>query len=127
MLFEFQAALVVPQIPEVCLSFADRLEHHQHYLVIQRSEERVDDVLPDVENVYIERDDQCWGGYGGIQSVLLLRNRLTLTLTPRMAITMGDHETLSVIFDVDDGMFGRIDEVLSSIFRGYEDRVSRRI
>jgi len=121
--FEFEAVLVVPDAKQESLSFADRLEHYQHYLIIQRDQEARDDILPDVENVYVERDDQKFGGYGGIESVLLGKRRLTLTLTPRMATRMGGHDTLSVMFAQD--WLQQVDELTGLIFRGYESRVVR--
>jgi len=123
MAFEFEATLVVPDTTAESLSFADRPENHQHYLIIQRDEESRDAVMPDMENVYVERDDQLFGGYGGIESVLLSRTRLMLRLTPRMARQMGHHDTVSVGFGED---FSRqVDELVGLIFRGYESRVAR--
>jgi hypothetical protein len=121
--FEFEAALVVPDTAAESLSFADHPENHQHYLIIQRDEESRDAVLPDMENVYVERDDQQFGGYGGIESVSLTKTRLTLLLTPRMARQMGLHDTLSVGFGEDS--FRDVEELVALIFRGYESRVVR--
>ena len=124
MAFEFEAALVVPDTRQESLSFADRCENHRHYLIIQRfDEEAGEDVLPDVENVYIERDDQQFGGYGGIEAVTLGSRRLTLKLTPRMAKQMGHHDTLSVGFAEDS--LSDVDKLLALIFRGYESRITR--
>ena len=123
MAFEFEAELVVPDARQESLSFADRRENHQHYLIIQRDEEARDDVLPDVENVYVERDDQQFGGYGGIEAVTLGSRRLTLRLTPRMANQMGHHDTLSVGFAEDS--LRDVDKLVTLIFRGYESRVTR--
>ncbi len=123
MAFEFEAALVVADRAGESLSFADRLENHRHYLVIQRDEVSRDAVLADLENVYLERDDQQFGGYGGIESVTLTRDRLTIRLTPRMATRMCHHDTLSVGFG--EEAFPRVDELVGVIFRGYESRVVR--
>ena len=123
MAFEFEAALVVPDAVQESLSFADRRENHQHYLIIQRDEEARDSVLPDVENVYIERDDQRFGGYGGIEAVTLGSRHLTLKLTPRMAKQMGHHEMLSVEFAEES--LRDVDQLVAVIFRGYESRITR--
>lgn len=123
MAFEFEAALVIPDTRAESLSFADQPEDHQHYLIIQRDEDARDDVLPDVENVYIERDDQQFGGYGGIESVALNKGRLTLRLSPRMARQMGHHDSLSVAFP--EECFQQVDELVRLIFRGDEPRVVR--
>jgi hypothetical protein len=121
--FEFEAALVDSDTAAERLSFADHPDDQQHYLVIQRDEESADDVLPDMENVYVERDDQQFGGYGGIESVSLTNTRLTLRLTPRMTRQMGLHDTLSVGFQEDS--FREVDGMVRLIFRGYESRVVR--
>jgi hypothetical protein len=125
MAFHFEAALVIPDAENQSLSFADRREDHVHYLIIQRDQESPDAVLPDAENLYVERDDQQFGGYGGIECVTLSRHRLSLKLTPRMARKMGHHDTLSVGFAEADDSFGRIDQLVELIFRGYESRVER--
>jgi hypothetical protein len=66
MIFGFKAGLV--QVDEQCrrLSFADQADGSgEHYFIMDRSEDSPDQAVPDMENVYIERDDQGWGGYGG--------------------------------------------------------------
>ena len=123
MAFEFEAAVVVPDEASESLSFADHPENPQHYLVIQRSDESPDAVLPDMENVYVERDDQHFGGYGGIESVSLSNGRLTLRLTLRMAKRMGHHDALSVRFSEDS--VRQVDQLVTLIFRGYESRIAR--
>ena len=115
--------LVVPDRRQQSLSFADCLQDHKHYLVLQRDEENPEAVLGDVENIYIERDDQQFGGYGGIELVVLERDRLTLNLTPRMAKQMGHHDSLTVTFVADDSLFANVREVLKPVFRGYDARV----
>lgn len=121
MAFEFKAAIVVPDATAPSLSFADRTENYKHYLIIQRDEESGDAVLPDMENVYLERDDQHFGGYGGIESVELGKNRLTLRFSGRMARRMGNHDTLSVEFP--EEFLSQVDELVRLIFRGYEQRI----
>jgi len=123
MVFELRAAVVVCRRVERSLSFADRLTNHQHYLILQRDEELPDEALPDLKNIYIERDDQGWGGYGGIARVILERNGLALHLTSRMASHLGGYETLRVTFTLDDVRFGQLKEVLMLIMFGYEDRL----
>ena len=124
MAFEFHAGFF--HVDDACrrLSFADRNdETGEHYFVIDRSEDSLDDVVPDMANVYVERDDQCWGGYGGIERVVLARDSLTLHLGKRMATQMGDHESIRVSFDVSDHGFREMRSVLGLIMRGYESRL----
>jgi hypothetical protein len=124
--FEFQAALVVPDTAQMSLSFADHPENHQHYLIIQRDEELRNAILPDLENIYLERDDQIFGGYGGIESVTLSRHRLSLKLTPRMAKRMGNFDELILGFEQADNSFRHIEELVALIFRGYESRIKHK-
>src|SRR5690349_20550719 len=121
--FAFHAELVVADARQRSLSFADRDEGTCHYLVVQRDEERRGEVLSDLENIYVERDDQRWGGYGGIERVQLDRGGMTLFLGERMAACMGGHSEMRVTFDVDTSRLREVKDVLSLIFRGYESRV----
>lgn len=90
---------------------------------MDRSEESPEESVPDMANVYIERDDQGWGGYGGIDRVILERDGLTLHLSPRMATQMGEHETIRVGFTLRDSEFRELRYVLSLIMRGYESQL----
>jgi hypothetical protein len=109
------------------LSFADRNdESGEHYFIIDRSEDSPDQAVPDMQNVYIERDDQGWGGYGGITRVVLERDRLTVRLGRRMAARMGKHNQIRVTFDVKAADFRAVRRVLQLIMRGYENRLECR-
>jgi hypothetical protein len=121
--FGFHAGFV--HVDDVCrLSFADRNdETGEHYFVMDRSEESPDEAAPDMANVYIERDDQGWGGYGGIEQVVLARDSLTLHLGERMATRMGCHATMRVGFDVSEAVFRELRHVLGLIMRGYEPQL----
>jgi hypothetical protein len=122
--FNFYAAFV--QVDERCLrlSFADRNDEvSEHYFVMDRSEKSSEEAVPDMDNVYIERDDQGWGGYGGIERVTLKRDSLTLRLSDRMATRMGGHESVRVCFSVPDPVFWELRHVLGLILRGYESQL----
>jgi hypothetical protein len=57
----FHAGFV--DVDERCrrISFADRNdETGEHYFIMGRSEQSPDEAIPDMDNVYIERDDQGW-------------------------------------------------------------------
>ena len=122
-LFEFHAEIIVPQAEELSISFADRTEDQKHYLIIARDQESPDETQPDLKNIYIERDDQRWGGYGGIESVRLERDALTVRLSGRMATRIGLHDELRVTFGIDGSLFRDVKSILELIFRGYEDRL----
>lgn len=122
-IFELHAALV--DVDEACrrLSFADRNDENcEHYFIIDRSEESPTEALPDMGNVYIRRDDQCWGGYGGINQVVLTRDCLTVKLDDRMAATV-EYDTIRVTFAVSDAEFATLLLVLRLIVRGYETKL----
>jgi hypothetical protein len=121
--FAFHAELVVPEAGGLSLSFADRSDDQRHYLVLARDEETPDQAQPDLRKVYIECDDQCWGGYGGIESVQLQRDALTIQVGEKMATKLGLHDVLCVSFSVDEVVFREVQRVVHLIFRGYEDRV----
>ncbi len=127
MAFAFHAGRVY--VDELCrrLSFADRDDGTgEHYFVIDRSEDSPDEAVPDMDNVYIERDDQEWGGFGGIKRVVLERDALTLQLDPPMATRMGGHESIRISFAINGDQFHEMQHVLSLIMRGYESQVEFR-
>jgi hypothetical protein len=106
------------------LSFTDRNAHSgEHYFIMDRSEETPEVAVPDLENIFIERDDQQWGGYGGIQRVILERKSLTLHLGPRMAIQMGEHDSIRISFAANDDEFCELRQVLGLIMKGYESQL----
>jgi hypothetical protein len=82
-----------------------------------------DAATPEMDNVYIERDDQGWGGYGGIERVALTRDSLTLRLSARMAKKMGGYDSVRLCFSVSETVFLKLRHVLGLILRGYESRM----
>jgi len=109
------------------LAFGDRGDDAvELYFIMDRSGESPEEPLPDMANVYIERDDQMWGGFGGIERVVLERDSLTLQLSPEMATTMGEHDRIRITFSVNDDEFRDMRNVLSLIMRGYESQLELR-
>ena len=103
------------------LSFADRNDKDgEHYFVMDRSEESPEEAVPDLANVYTELDDQCRGGYGGIERVILCRDSLTVRLRPQRA---GGDEEIRVTFEVGDSEFEELRRVLGLILHGYGDHL----
>jgi hypothetical protein len=71
MAFAFNAEFVDADDVAARLSFLERNdETNEHYFIMDRSEDSPEEAHPDMGNVYIEREDQCWGGYGGIERVV---------------------------------------------------------
>jgi Immunity protein 10 len=127
MSFGFHADLVRPDEYPPRLAFADRDDERLgHYFVMDRSEDSPEEAVPDLGNVYIERDDQQWGGYGGIDRVVLDRGCLSVRLDPRMAVQMGHHDEIYITFDLGEADFERLRSVLGLIMRGYENRLECR-
>lgn len=123
-MFEFHAGYLHVDDTARRLEFADRNDDAGcHYFLMDRSEESPEEAVPDMENVYIRRDDQCWGGYGGIELVILDRDSLTLKLGPRMATQVGGHDTIRVTFRIKDAEFRELRQVLGFIMLGYESQL----
>jgi len=80
MVFEFHASEFEIDNLTLRVGFADG-ENSQHYFIMQRDEEFIEEALLNMENIYLERNDQCWGGYGGINQVSLARTYLIIYLT----------------------------------------------
>ena len=124
MAFGFHAGLV--HTDKLCrrLSFVDHDDDSgEHYFIMDRSEESPEEAVPDMDNVYIERDDQMWGGFGGIERVILEREALTLQLNSRMSTTMGEHDSIRISFALNDVELQEMKTVLGLIMRGYESRL----
>jgi hypothetical protein len=93
-----------------------------HYLWMQPDE---DDYprprpSPDARNVWIEIDDQGWGGHGGIARVRLTRDTLTVRRTLPLEKHMGGHEAIEVWFSLSDAEFEQVQTVLRAVMRGNE-------
>jgi hypothetical protein len=117
----FHAGFVHSDAVSRRLSFADHNdERGQRYFVIDRAEASPEEAVPDLANVYLELDDQCRGGYGGIERVVLRRDSLAVHLGPRWAV--GDDE-IRITFTVGQPEFEELKAVLRLILRGYEDRL----
>jgi hypothetical protein len=124
MQFEFFATWIDADAPCRRLSFLDRDDDtSDHYFIMDRSEDSPEEAIDDMANVYIERDDQCWGGYGGIERVVLTRNGLTLELNERMKLQMGDFAVIRITFEPSETQIREIRNVLGLIMRGYESRL----
>jgi hypothetical protein len=93
------------------------------YFWMQRGEESPDEAAPDVGDVYIERDDQGWGAYGGITRVALRRDSLTVELTADVAEQVGGYDAIRVMFSLTGAEFAQVREQLRRVMRAYESVV----
>jgi len=122
MIFEFHADIFEADEDALRVGFAQE-GSEQHYFVIQRDDDSIGEVLPNLKNIYIERDDQCWGGYGGILQIACDRNNFSVSVDAEMANQMGGYETLKVFFSFDDAELQEIQNTLKEIMQGYESRL----
>lgn len=123
MVFGFHASEFETDDVALRVGFAEG-ENSKHYFIIQREEDSTEEALPKLENIYIERDDQCWGGYGGINQVSFGRNSLIIYLNSEMANQMGGYDTIKITFSIDDLQFQQLQNVLQKIMQSYEDRLN---
>jgi hypothetical protein len=118
-LFSFHAELVWYDEVSLCISFADKATEHEHYFTIQRSEP-LDELAIDTSNVYIELDDQCWGGYGGIERVSLERTGFTLILGFGKGPDLHGSDGVWITFDLPNEEFQVLCRVLQKLLREYD-------
>lgn len=103
----------------VWLADADPVE--SDYLALTR------DLQPDeqsvrlsLDKVYLERNDQGFSGYGGIEQVSLHHNQLCLRLDDKGARFMGGLSFIKVIFDLDAHALHSLREGLAVCFHGFD-------
>lgn len=84
------------------VGFADN--ENNRYLWMQP-----DEMTTAKDSVWIERDDQAWGGSGGNWNVVLTRKRFTL-ITRELKWMACD--AVEVEFDVDDPTYERLKQLL---------------
>ncbi len=89
------------------------------YFSMQREEDSEGTILPNAGNVWIELNDQGWGGHGGIVSLSMDRGGLSIRLTADMAHRQGGYEALRVDFKFPDSDFHSIHEQLLRVMTGY--------
>jgi len=122
MVFGFHASEFETDDVALRVGLADG-ENGAHYFIMQRDEEFIEEALPHMENIYLERDDQWWGGYGGINQVNLNRTHLIIYLNSDMANQMGGYDTIKITFSLDDFHFKQLQNVLQKVMQGYKDKL----
>lgn len=88
-----------------------------NYFMIQQSLDEYDeqDIILGMNTYHIERDDQSHGGYGGIQEILLQKNRINVRLNEIGQKNL-DCEEVEINFQTDDEKYKLLTEKLSFIF-----------
>jgi hypothetical protein len=93
----------------------DRLIDAIHFQRAYEFDEQ--DIRLGMNDVYIERGIQRGGGYSGIDSVYLLRDRIQISISGKTAKSMGA-VSFEVTFAIDDTAFSRLREGLQTMFAG---------
>jgi hypothetical protein len=124
MVFELSAKIVRIQEDSFFIGFSSG-EDNEYYFVMQRHEFHKKDALPNVESVYWEMDDECWGEYGGIKEVTLKRDRLIVRFDPSRPNANKDCDEARIAFSVNDSEFQKLQNTLQKkIMLGYEDKLN---
>jgi hypothetical protein len=109
-------------------------DSHPDYIVVafayQRSDRLIDaihfqraydfdeqDIRLGMNDVYIERGIQRGGGYGGIDSACLRRDRMQISVSGKTAKSMGS-VSFEVTFDIDETEYSRLRDGLETVFAG---------
>ena len=117
----FHANVVkVEEMDRVCLvGFADDGFDTRNYLTLLRSfEDDEQDVRLGLNTYHVERNDQVWSGYGGIDAFELKPDRAKITFNLAGAIAMGNVSEMEITFQIDRDRFSALKECLGKIFAG---------
>lgn len=88
----------------------------EHYLMIQHQDEYDEDDADLGMNTYhIERDDQSYGNYGGVEKVILQSNQIQFILNPHGKKSLQCEEVL-IDFEINDRQFLELKVSLIKIF-----------
>ena len=118
----FHAAHVTVENMEdhILVGFADREFNTNCYLMFQRAYEfHEQDDHTGMAEVYVERDDQRWSGYGGMERCELLADRIRLTLDDRGAAAMEGIRLMEVSFDLTSHQLDVLRDGLRQCFSGF--------
>jgi len=100
------------------VGFADTQGDTQEYLMFQKfvdPEEAGDD---DDSGIYIERDGQQYGTYGGIEKFVLSRNNALLSLPAETAQMLDTEQEVSITFSATDEQFKQLKTDFERVFAG---------
>lgn len=88
----------------------------ENYLMIQQSAEYDEqDARLGMDTYHIERDDQSYGGYGGVRRVILRRDRIEIEPDETGKQNL-QCDGVRVDFRIDDETYGLLTEKLRHIF-----------
>jgi hypothetical protein len=76
------------------------------------------DVALDLDQVYLERNDQSQGAYGGIQRVEMHLDRIRIAVSDRTTLRLGDGE-FEIALSLAPEEFDRLCRGLRIVFKGF--------
>ena len=120
MVIAFHASCVAIEDLNVCwqVAFADDKFATTRYLILERAYEVDEQSIRHGMNTYhVERDDQLWSCYGGIERFDLHRGHVVVRFTPSGAEQM-KAKGMEITFEVDDLQFQKLKQRLDRIFVG---------
>ena len=101
------------------VGFADSQFNTQNYLLFQSSIDA--DESEDNNEIYVERNGQQYGVYGGVEKFILSRNEAHLALTRETAKHLDTEREVVVIFFATDKQFLQLKVDLNRVFSGNVD------
>jgi hypothetical protein len=116
MKLRFEADAVEVEVNEFNILFIG-FYTEENYLMIQKSLDKPDeqDIRLGLDGYHIERDDQSYGGYGGVSQILLERDSIEVQLDETGKKNL-QCDGVKVDFETDDETFERLSEKLAFIF-----------
>ena len=102
------------------VGLSDQQFETSDYLVFQRAHEFDEqDVLLGMDTVYLERNDQGFSGYGGIESVSLFRDHLDVSLNAKGSAFMDGFSRMKVSLELDAAALQELRKGLVVCFEGF--------
>ena len=99
------------------VGFADAQLDTQEYLLFQRFVDP-EELGGDDDEIYVERDGQQYGTYGGIERFVLSRKDALLSLTAETAQVLDTEQEVTVAFSATDKQFERLKTDFERVFAG---------
>ncbi len=104
----------------VMVGFADQQHDTKAYILLQRSlHPTAQDRAAGEDDVYIEMDDQLHSAYGGIRSIVLSGDRLTVCLGDKTAALLRAQDILEVELSGAQGNRAQLADMLARLCSGY--------
>lgn len=101
------------------VGFADEQFGTKQYLMLQRSfADDEQDVRLGMNTYHVERDDQGWGCYGGIERFELYRESIQVVFDKTGKKCLGKLEGLEISFAVSGREFQKLKHRLKKVFAG---------